>query len=227
MSDDFDIPDFLRVTKEDLPRRKAAWDKLPPPKPFVDPKYEAAKALQEVQKKLETTARIERMKKSLSKKPPKVDVTGKTWNINTSRWEDTEETKMQSERVGEYNRLAAILGKPTLNIKKFESKSIGEARIKKLQEEVDAREKPVQATESQQQEVPVAKKAAKKKSNGEAKGKNKVVLDLLMRKSGATVADAKKATGWEQVHFSSHAKKAGLKLRRERDKDGTNRYWAE
>jgi len=89
------IPEFLRVRPDDIARRKAAWDAMPPPKPFVDPKYEAAKALREQQKKIETTVRIARLKKSLAK-PAKINTTGLTWSTKYSRWENPQEKNLQS-----------------------------------------------------------------------------------------------------------------------------------
>lgn len=250
--DNLDIPQFLVIPQE---IRNAAWDLRPPKSaPFVDPKLEADRARRAEQKKIETAARIVRMKASLAAKaqrPAKVDLTGMRWNTNRSRWEpDTQETSM-NDQVQKYNDLATRLGLPALSIKKFESKAIGEQRIKKLQERVDGSAQVVQSasTESAQatateaagpanpEEPTVAKKAKSKKANGakpkaaangEVRGKkNQVVIDLLKRKSGATVDEARKATGWKDVHFSAHAKKAGIGLRKERNKEGVVRYWAD
>jgi hypothetical protein len=238
MGDDLEIPAFLIIPQE---VRNAAW-KTNPPKhvPYRDEKLEAQKADRERQKKAETAARIERMKASLAvkaRRPPKIDTTGMRWNVNRSRWEPQEDYTMPSDQVNKYNELAALAGVPLLTIKKFENKAIGASRIEKVQKMVDSKKDTVQATvstESVVEEVPaMAKKAKKvktngaKKGNGEPVGKNKVILDLLQRKSGTTVADAIKATGWKTVHFSAHANKAKLTLRKERQKDGATRYWAE
>jgi hypothetical protein len=109
------------------------------------------------------------------------------------------------------------------------------------------------ADAAQQQESEVAKsKAAKKSTAKKAKGAKKVVakkaatakgkkatgngvrpgskLDilrgLLTRKSGCSHEEACKALGWTSVSMGLQANKLGLKMRREKTKDGVSRYYA-
>lgn len=245
MKTDEDLPAFLVIPQE---RRNATWIANPPKSvAFVDPRLEAQREMRAQQKKIETAARIERMKASLARRPAKVDTTGMRWNVNRSRWEpDTRDTILMNDQVQKYNEIAAAAGQPLLTIKKFENRAIGAQRIEKLQKLVDSKkepvvetavtvtaEAPVEVAASSEEEATVAKKAkaTKSKTNGKSNGvggaKNQLIIGLLTRKSGTTVEEAIKATGWKQVHLSAHASKAGLKLKKERQKDGSHRYWAD
>jgi|GEM_PF-6293858 hypothetical protein len=236
MDDDLTLPSFLKISAE---ARKAAWEGVKlTVNNFVDPKLAHSDELRKKEKEIKTQAFIKRIKN----RPPKEIITrDMTWNINTSKWENQKEIQVSKELVAQYNALAASLGKPLLTIKKFESRAIGEKRIQKLQSEgsepsvvaTDVEEPPVQKEDEDVAKKKVAKKKSKKAvaaagSNGSKKGaKTEAVLALLTRKSGTTVEEAKELTGWEQVHLSAFAKKAGLKLRKERNKEGVTRYWAD
>lgn len=82
--------------------------------------------------------------------------------------------------------------------------------------------------------------ATKKKGKGKAKkpaakangagnlragSKQEVIYNLLTRKSGCTTEDALKATGWDKCGVSTWGKKFGLKVTKEKAKDGTTRYY--
>ena len=72
-----------------------------------------------------------------------------------------------------------------------------------------------------------APKAAKAAGAGgmRAGSKQETVYKLLTRVSGATLEEAVKATGWKSCSLKTWGKKFGLKVSKEKQKDGTTRYY--
>lgn len=81
-----------------------------------------------------------------------------------------------------------------------------------------------------------AKAKLKAKTNGAAKtprvagevrkgSKMEIIKSLLLRKSGCTAADLAEATGWKSVAVTLQAGRLGLKLTKEKTKNGDTRYW--
>jgi hypothetical protein len=72
-------------------------------------------------------------------------------------------------------------------------------------------------------------KATRAKTNGGIRpgSKLEIIANLLKRKSGCTEPEAAKAVGWAKVSMTLQARNAGLKLRKEKNKDGVTRYYGE
>lgn len=78
-----------------------------------------------------------------------------------------------------------------------------------------------------------AKKAPKAKAAPKAKGagglragsKQELLYNMLTRKSGCTTDEAVKATGWKSCGLTVWGKKFGLKVTKEKNKEGTTRYY--
>jgi Protein of unknown function (DUF3489) len=71
------------------------------------------------------------------------------------------------------------------------------------------------------------KKASRSKARGNTNGKSKVdlIAGLLKRNSGCTAKDVLEATGWPSVSMPAQAKAAGLKLKKEKKKGESTRYF--
>jgi hypothetical protein len=69
-----------------------------------------------------------------------------------------------------------------------------------------------------------AKAKAAKPTNGGSK--TNTVHDLLLRKSGCTMADIQEATGWRTLSIPAVAKAAKLKLSKEKVAGSPTRYFA-
>lgn len=158
MADEEDIPAFLRVTKEEAERRKLAWINNPPrplpsfskPRSVEDP--ETARVLAEIEEEKKLRAKNRKETKEALRLQKLESTKGKTWDPTHCRWvEDVPPKRSTQERdmttkgadlATHYNKLVAaakargIKAEPT---KKFKSIAVGEARIKKLEQQLNGK----------------------------------------------------------------------------------------
>jgi len=159
---DENIPAFLRISQEE---RNRAWRDNPPrhtPTVFrhqeeVSP--ETARVLAEIEAEKKLRAKNRKETKEALKLQRLESTKGKVWDMTRCRWVDENQPSQEktmsasSDLVKTYNDLVAravaagIKAEPT---KKFKSLSVGEARIKKLQQQLAPSAPPKPATKREQ-----------------------------------------------------------------------------
>lgn len=201
MPDGFDdgIPAFLKLTPEE---RKAGWERHPPrAMPAFTTERSVDPATAAFAAELAAQKKLKTKARISRMLAPKVDTQGKRWDSRTCKWVAMENKMNDTDK-------AAATGTPEAETKTQETTVAKKAKKAKGKK-------------------PATKTRAKGNGGVRPGSKLEVIANLLKRKSGCTQEEAAKAVGWAAVSMGLQAKNAGLKLRKEKNKDGVTRYYGE
>jgi hypothetical protein len=229
MSDDLDIPDFLkrRSTAKVGPKEQAIRDLKAsagtPARPFNP--YAAEHA---AQRKAKTQARIATLKAKLSGVTAAMPLEGKAALAKiaeASASAQPKETKMTTEPAAAPAVHIDDLHKSDHPIAKANARSWSDrpGQVKKRKTAKAAPKAKGASVTAARGKGP--KKPAKRTSAVAAGSKTALIVEMLKRKDGCTTKEVLAATGWPSVSMPAQARLAGLKLRKEKD-GAVTRYFA-